>query len=158
MNPNIIVKNAGKKGKGVFATNPIKKGQVVIKWNIKHELNRDDLRSLSRYDKDHLNYIGRGKYIVMSSPEKFVNHSCNPNTYVKNGKDVAIRNIKKGEEITSDYSVNSLEKWQMTCYCKSKNCRKIIKGDYRELDDRTIEKLKPYLQNWFKSELKKTKQ
>ena len=130
MKSKVVVKRASTKGKGVFAVEPIKKGEVVLKWDMSHKLKQDDLKHLSQYDKDHLNYIGKGQYIVMASPEKYVNHSCNPNTYVKNGKDVALCYIKKGEEITTDYSANSLKSWQMECHCGNKNCRKIIEGRF----------------------------
>ena len=60
----------------------------------------------------------------MQSPEKFVNHSCEPNTHVKNSCDVAVRNIKKGEEITSDYGKNNFVSF--ICKCGGKNCRGAI--------------------------------
>ncbi len=44
----------------------------------------------------------------MQSPEKFVNHSCEANTQVRNHGDIAIRNINKGEGITSDYGKKGL--------------------------------------------------
>ncbi len=60
----------------------------------------------------------------MQSPERFVNHSCDANTSVKNKCDIASRDIKKGEEITSDYSNQGVELFK--CCCGSKNCKKII--------------------------------
>jgi len=61
-------------------------------------------------------------YFLMQSPEKFVNHSCEPNTKAINKSDVAIRDIKDGEEITSSYL-----KPDSKCNCGSKNCKGIIK-------------------------------
>lgn len=50
-----------------------------------------------------------GKVILMKEPERSINHSCDPNTYVKtiNGvrRVLAMRGIKKGEEITFDYAI-----------------------------------------------------
>jgi uncharacterized protein len=48
----------------------------------------------------------------------------------------AIRDIKKGEEITYDYATSeTLNNWKMECKCGSKNCRKIISGeDYKKED------------------------
>ncbi len=62
----------------------------------------------------------------MQSPERYVNHSCVANTQVKDFCDVAVRDISKGEEITSDYSEGLLSGFSMRCNCGSKNCRKII--------------------------------
>jgi hypothetical protein len=44
----------------------------------------------------------------MQSPEKFVNHSNCPNTFMRKGRDVAKRAIKKGEEITTRYNKEDL--------------------------------------------------
>ena len=45
----------------------------------------------------------------------------------------SIKDIKKGEEITWDYSTTMDEdKWEMDCVCQSKNCRKRIK-DFKYL-------------------------
>jgi len=60
----------------------------------------------------------------MQAPERYVNHSCNPNTKVNNFSDIAIRNIEIGEEITSDYSGQGLEKFK--CKYGSEDCKKII--------------------------------
>lgn len=62
----------------------------------------------------------------MQSPEKYVNHSCNANTYSDNFCDIAKRDIKEGEEITADYSKDMLTNDFMKCNCESKDCKKII--------------------------------
>ena len=58
----------------------------------------------------------------MQEPEKYVNHSCNPNTKYGNYSDIVIRDIKKGKEITGNYSdidsINDIEKYN----CRSINC------------------------------------
>ena len=52
--------------------------------------------------------------------------------------------IKKGDEITIDYSTTVGENyWKMTCLCGSKNCRKII-GPYKFL----TRKLKKKYKGW----------
>ena len=45
-----------------------------------------------------------GVIYLYSSPERYVNHSSDPNTIqnLKDKSDVAIRDIQKGEEITTD--------------------------------------------------------
>ena len=154
---DIIIKKSKFSGKGVFALKKFKKGEIVMILDKTHKVKHSQINKLSKHNQNHLNYIGYGNYIIMKSPEKYVNHFCNPNTYVINEKDIAIRDIKKGEEITTDYSANSIESWKMNCKCESKNCRKIIFGDYRKLDTKTKKKLSPYLQDWFKRESKKRK-
>lgn len=63
----------------------------------------------------------------MQAPEKYVNHSCEPNTTAKGFCDVAIRNIKKGEEITGNYE-ETAGGASFKCSCGSTNCKKIIGG------------------------------
>ena len=72
------------------------------------------------------NTFRRGDFL-MQPPEKYVNHSCEANTEVKNHCDVAIRYIKKGDEITSDYNKKG-SFVSFICKCGSKRCRGIIKG------------------------------
>lgn len=61
----------------------------------------------------------------MQYPERFVNYSCEPNTLIKNFSDVASRDIKKGEEITTNYDDEDINAFE--CKCGSKKCNSIIK-------------------------------
>lgn len=65
-----------------------------------------------------------------------INHSCDPNTWLDGLNLVARRPIKKGEEVTVDYSTyvsSNVITNQFQCFCKSKNCRKLVNySDYKE--------------------------
>lgn len=95
-------------GKGVFANRDFKKGEVVIKYNLK-PLTKEEFENLSESEKEfthkHLGIIQ-----LYSVPERYVNHTSNPNTIqdLKNKCDVAKRDIKKGEEITTDASKDEI--------------------------------------------------
>lgn len=119
MTANIIVKKSRIDKRGVFTARDFKKGEVVLKWRPKI-LEKLKVDKLSNNEKHHIDRVGK-KYFLMQAPEKYVNHSCDPNTKAKNHCDVAIKNIKKGEEITSNYSKNSLMPFK--CKCGSKKCR-----------------------------------
>jgi len=136
----IIVKKSSIDRKGVFAKSLILKNETICflkgKEKTIKEL-KEDIKS--QKELDELLQISKTKYIKLNKPYIYFNHSCSPNTYIK-GKDelVAIKNIKKGEEITFDYSATVWEDWgkgykpwRMKCNCKSKNCRKIIKEFYK---------------------------
>ncbi len=125
---DIIVKKSKIHGKGVFASHIIKKGEIVVKWDISHQLTKEEVDRLSENEKGYVAYMG-GKYILMQSPARYVNHSCDANTYAENFCDMAKRNIKKGEEITGDYAEESIPGQSFECKCGSKNCRRIIKTD-----------------------------
>ena len=112
---NIVVKKSKISGKGVFAKRDFKKGELVLKWNRKI-LTKLEAGKLNTKQKHYL-YQEGNKYFLMQPPEKYVNHSCEANTVAKNKSDIAIRNIKKGEEITSSYANFSFK-----CKCGSKKC------------------------------------
>ena len=149
---NVVVRKTNKKGKGIFAAKNFKKGQIVLKMNTKNTINLSQVKKLSKDDKGHLGYTGNGRYFVMKSPERFLNHSCDPNVYDRIGILRAIRNIRKGEEICIDYSVSGFNKWKMKCHCGSKNCRKIIHGEFKKLPVNLQEKYSKYLEKWYKKE------
>ncbi|HMT73638.1 MAG TPA: SET domain-containing protein-lysine N-methyltransferase [Chitinophagaceae bacterium] len=60
---------------------------------------------------------------------RFINHSCNPNTFMRVMKDrvefYALRHIKKGEELNCDYGETHHE-GTLPCKCGAKNCRGFI--------------------------------
>ena len=66
---------------------------------------------------------------VGGSPFQFVNHSCNPSTFIRiaNGRIefYALRSLRPGEEITCDYG-DSHHNGKLPCECGSVQCRKFI--------------------------------
>lgn len=124
---SVIVKRSKINGKGVFAARNFKKNEPVLHWDLSKVLSKSAVSKLPAQTKKYVTYLN-GKFVMMPSPEKYVNHSCEPNTTAKNFCDVAIRSIKKGEEITANYEEELLPGTFMRCHCGSKKCRKIIKG------------------------------
>lgn len=94
--------------------------------------------------------IDNDKYLDLFEIFRSINHSCNPNLFIKNKNElVALRDINKEEEITYDYSTtmdDNQEKieasggglWTMKCKCQNKNCRKLI-GQFKDLPKETQE-------------------
>jgi SET domain-containing protein len=116
---DIVVKKSKINGKGVFAKRDFKKGEIILQWNPKI-ITKIESDKLTIKQKNYL-FHEKNKYFLMQVPEKYVNHSCEPNTTAKDKSDIAKRDIKKGEEITSSYS-----KVGFKCKCGNKNCRNII--------------------------------
>jgi len=121
---DVIVKKSKINKKGVFANKNFKKGEVVLEWHPK-TLKESEVRKMPA-DKRHYVYKSADKYFLMQSPEKYVNHSCDANTEARNGRDIAVRDIKKGEEITSDYTKQG-SSTSFICTCGSQKCRGFIK-------------------------------
>ena len=123
---DVITKKSKIEGFGVFASRNFKKGEVVIKWDISYQLTSEEVKKIQASEKRYVAFLD-GKYILMQPPARYVNHSCDANTYADNFCDIAKRDIKKGEEITDDYSEDETPDFEMVCHCGSKNCRGIIK-------------------------------
>lgn len=117
----IEVRNSPISGKGVFATSAIKAGEKVLLWQPLKHFPAEELSNLPNDEKHYIQEVDNGKYILMNAPERFVNHSCSPNTKAVDQTDIAIRDIAPGEEITSDYGHSALAPFN--CSCGSKNCR-----------------------------------
>jgi hypothetical protein len=125
---NTYIRHSDIEGKGTFAARDFNKGEVVFQWDITHKISNEEYTKLAPEEKDYVSYLN-GQYIEMQEPERYINHSCEPNTRVGECCDIAIRDIKKGEEITSDYSRGLAPGEEMKCNCGSENCKRIIRGE-----------------------------
>jgi len=123
--PDIIVKKSKINKKGIFANRNFKKDEVVLRWNSK-PLKVSEVKKILVEKRHYLYKDINNEYFLMQSPEKYVNHSCDPNTETKKQCDVAIRSIKKGEEITSDYTKQG-SSTSFICNCGNDKCRGFIK-------------------------------
>lgn len=60
---------------------------------------------------------------------RFINHSCAPNTFMRctatRAEFYALRDIRKGEELTTDYG-RSHHEGTLPCRCGAPNCRGFI--------------------------------
>ncbi len=121
---DVVSKKSPISGRGVFAARDFKRGEIVLRWQPKL-LDAKQIKKLSDKEKIYVSQCGN-KFYLMQPSECYVNHSCEANTYARNGCDVAKRNIKSGEEITADYTQEGIMS-SFRCYCGSKNCKGIIK-------------------------------
>ncbi|HEV3245237.1 MAG TPA: SET domain-containing protein [Candidatus Paceibacterota bacterium] len=131
------------KGRGIILAKDIKKREVIFVFKGREiEYTRGEWRR----GRDWLQ-VGYVKWVAPSpgSPGAYLNHSCDPTAGVR-GKNtiIAIRDLKKGEEVTIDYALSeTYPLWHMRCQCGAKNCRKVIKP-YQDLSDQRKAKYAPY--------------
>ena len=136
----IQVRLSGVHGKGVFALQPLKKGEVVIEY--KGEV-IDWPEALRRHphdpsDPNHTFYFHVDEQHVIDAKvggnaARWINHACDPNCeadevdgriFIK-----ARRAIKPGEELFYDYGLIIDDKYtpklkkEFACHCGSKKCR-----------------------------------
>ncbi len=66
---------------------------------------------------------------INSNELRFINHSCNPNTYMRRAhrkvEFYTLRTVKKGEELTCDYGETHHD-GKLPCGCDAYNCRGYI--------------------------------
>ena len=148
----IDVKSSSINNKGIFATVLIKKDETICFLKGK-KIKINKLKKRYASGKERLDdplQISNYEYIDLEYPYVYFNHSCSPNAGIRAKNElVALENIKKGEEITFDYSATVWEKeenesrkdWgdkysdiKIKCYCPSKKCRKYI-GDFLDLPE-----------------------
>jgi len=95
-------------GKGIYAKRDFKKGEIAIKYQLK-PLTKEQYLKLSDQEKlfTHLHW---GIIHLYSEPERYVNHSDHPNTYqdLKLQADISLRDIRKGEMITTDAALDDV--------------------------------------------------
>ena len=121
-------------GYGVFATADIPEGTIVyVKDSLELCVTPTDYLMHSEEMKEVIekySYIDEmGNRIISWDFAKYVNHCCNCNSISTGyGFEIAIRDIKKGEQITDEYGIFNLIK-PMTLVCGGQNCRKEIKPD-----------------------------
>jgi uncharacterized protein len=145
MNPKLEVRDTKKYGKGVFAKEDIKKGDMLFVMG-GYILTIEDENNLKGVvaDKpieisDQFSIGPRNASDLKKMLQHYVNHSCEPNAGFKGQIFmVAMKNIKKGEEICYDYAMvmNSSEDsnsyFTFDCKCGSKKCRgKITEDDWK---------------------------
>ena len=97
------------KGIGLISDQEIKKGQTVWIYNPIIDITvkkKDVTKEVKDFFDIYSCDLGGDIYMLNVDDARFINHSKNPN--IKNlgsyDKSIALKNIKKGEEITIDYN------------------------------------------------------
>ena len=120
------------KGRGLYASRDIKEGTKIIDYIGKIITNKEADESDKFDNKKKIYLFNLNKKFSLDGDFSYniaglINHSCDNNCDY-NGKGLkiwitAIKDIKKGEEITCDYGFSFDEDYkQFPCKCGSKNC------------------------------------
>jgi SET domain-containing protein len=120
---NVTISTSAIHGKGLFAARDFAAGEKILSWAECAEiLSEQAARDLPPYEQKFLSYID-GQNVLFKTPARFINHSCDPNLIGKDGFDIAIRAIKKGEELNADYVLEQVPGLDLACNCDAKKCR-----------------------------------
>jgi SET domain-containing protein len=126
------VKISDTEGRGLFAMQPIRKGEIVsVRGG--HIITRQMEKKITKPDGYWGYPIADGVVLGPLNSEEvesvmmFLNHSCEPNVGILGQIIfVAMRDIDSGEELTIDYAMFGANKEPMRCNCRFSNCRGLI--------------------------------
>jgi uncharacterized protein len=142
-----VVRRSGIHGRGVFTTQKIRKGSVIIEYK-GQRATWDE--AMERPDSDpgdpahtFLFELDDGRVIdarVRGNAARWINHSCDPNCKTFEDEDGRVfieakRKIRAGEELCYDYRLivegrlSKRERAQYTCRCGSGKCRGSLLDD-----------------------------
>jgi SET domain-containing protein len=152
---DIIVRPAGRKGRGVFALRAFRRGEFIFRRRHGRVVSNADNRSVSREDQSHLCELDFKASAVLLPPGCYLNHSCDPNAMRSGVKVFAWRNIRPGEEITIDYRLNAFGGERSKCLCGSAICSGEIISDFFTLEPARQRNYLPYAPAFIRREYRR---
>jgi hypothetical protein len=83
---NVDVYESGIAGLGVFAKRAFRRGNRVLELDDSRVV--DHVHPLENTDSPHhRGYLANGRVVLMQFPERYINHSCDPNVYVAQSRE-----------------------------------------------------------------------
>ena len=149
----VEVKASPIEGFGLFAARCFQVGERIHEINVVREVTPSSpLRAELGERADHCDYPN-GKVVLLGTPDRYVNHNCDPNAYVLYEGErpflIARRDIAAGEEITCDYNINITGGTAWPCRCGAARCRGTVLGDFFQLPLDMQREYRPLLAEWF---------
>jgi uncharacterized protein len=160
MDPRVEVRESPIHGLGLFARESFGSDEIVlIRGGIalseaEIQGGKADPASLLLIEDD----LYLGNPVGSGGTEDHLNHSCEPNLWMRDALTVVTRDVvEEDEELTLDYALRETDPgWSLfPCGCGSTLCRKKITGqDWRlsELQERYGEHFTPVLQSWISTQ------
>jgi uncharacterized protein len=154
LTPRAELRDAGRKGLGIFAVEPIARGETIAGFG-GQVFERQEFDRLDQERRSHSIQIDEDLFLVSAEvlePADYANHSCEPNAgLLGNVLVVAMSDIGPDDEICFDYAMcDAADYDEFVCECDTPGCRRLITGaDWKrpELQARYAGYFSPYLAN-----------
>jgi SET domain-containing protein len=154
LTPKARLADAGRKGLGIFAVEPVARGETIAGFG-GQVYGREAFDRLDQDRRSHSIQIDTDLYLVSPpelEPADYANHSCEPNAgLLGNVLVVAMSDIGPGEEICFDYAMCDADDYdEFVCECGTQSCRGLVTGaDWKrpELQARYAGYFSSYLAN-----------
>ena len=149
--PRIRVSTSGIHGTGVYAVDPIGKGERIIEYVGEKVTSEEGTRRSKLHPQLTYIFILSDQYDIDGSvggnESQYINHSCDPNADTDATEEhiwiVALTDIAEGEEITYDYSFASDDD-PIKCRCGTEKCRGYL-NEYASVEEKQ-QKLREFSQ------------
>jgi uncharacterized protein len=152
---DIIVKEAGVKGKGVFARRDFAPGEFIFRRRHGRVVHNHEIALLSEEDQRHLCELDWETSAVLLAPGCYLNHSCDPNAMRSGTRVFAWQDIRQGEEITIDYRLNAFTGERWNCSCGSASCQGAVTSSFFALADDRQRAYLPYAPRFIQREYRR---
>jgi hypothetical protein len=144
-------------GTGVFSSASFSPGEVVLRIDDSRVVTDADPLDPARGEfEHHCDYLAGGRVVLMQPQERFINHSCDPNSDIRTIAGdryvVALRPIRPGDEVMYDYCVNGDGDTAWDCSCGSPACRKRHLSGFFHLPVDVQARYLALLDDWFVAE------
>ncbi|HEX2066291.1 MAG TPA: SET domain-containing protein [Candidatus Thermoplasmatota archaeon] len=135
----VEVRRSGVHGRGLFAARDLPKGTYVMEYRGERVPKKEGTRRTeAQWEKGRVyTFELSRRFDIDGSPSwnlaRLANFSCDPNCESQNERGrkvwiVALRDIRKGQEITYDYNFSFVDP-PPRCRCGSRRCRGYIVGE-----------------------------
>ncbi len=131
---SILIGSGKIDSKGIYANHDFRIGEKVLEWRLK-QLSQNEYNKLDTLERKFVHSFW-GKMYLYDIPSRYTNHSSKPNTRAdfELACDFALRDIKKGEMITTNATEEIL--FELTTYIEAHEKESIsnfnkIQGGYR---------------------------
>ncbi len=140
-------------GLGVFTLEDLRADEVVCEFHLVREVTREAPLQPERGElPEHCPLID-GRFYLVGPPERYLNHSCDPNAYQRFGADgihvVTRREVAAECELTIDYMINNQGGDSWPCHCGASRCRGETGYSFLTLPEDLQREYFPLLAPWF---------
>lgn len=132
---DVEIRDAGTKGKGVFARRDFAPGEFIFRRRHGKMVDTADIATLSGDDRMHMCELDFDRFAVLAPPGCYLNHSCDPSAMRSGVKVFAWRPIRAGDEVTIDYRLNAFYGNSWPCECGAAVCTGTVVGSFFALPD-----------------------
>jgi hypothetical protein len=152
--PDVTTSPSQIHGQGLFAARRYAPGEIILAIDDTRVVtDATPLDPMRGEHQHHCDYLAGGMVVLMQQPERFINHRCDPNAYIRTIAGsryvISLAEIGPGDEICFDYCINGEGDTLWSCSCGSAACRKWLLSGFFHLSEDLQRRYLALLDDWF---------